>query len=228
MQCRAHPEAAAVNTCNQCGNWLCEDCTVNVQGRLYCRSCLAVMANAGSSTHAPPPMPPMPEMAYRAPLIAPRRAGGYRRISWGLLFFFSCFFPSGVNYMYMGLVKRGLAAMTGFFLLIFMVSMSSWPITMLLGFAIPIYFLTCLFDGFNIRRKINAGYAIPDGIDDVLVTLKNNRTLSCILIVVVGLTLLSGLLGFAFSLLSNILPIAVILFGLYIVLKKRKTTLPPQ
>ena len=211
MQCRTHPTTSAYNTCNQCGDWLCEVCTVDVQGRLFCRGCLAKLAAPDGTPY---------------PVVTPSAPGG-RQVSWGLLFFFSCFFPSGVNYMFMGLIKRGLAAMCGFFLIIYFIGVSNWPLTVLFGLALPIYILTCIFDGFHIRRRINAGEAVGDNIDGVICALHRNKIVGWVILALVGFSVLSSVLDVLVSLVGWMMPVLIIVFGLYILLRRKGPPAPP-
>jgi len=210
MQCRTHPTTPAYNNCNQCGDWLCEECTVDVQGRKLCRGCLNKLANEpynGTSTHHP---------VVHGPI---------RQISKGALLIFSLFFPPGVNYMFMGLIKRGLAAMCGFFLLIYLIGMSSWPLTLLFGLAMPIYVLTCIFDGFNIRRRILSGEVVGDNIDGAIDFVRRNRVIALIILVIVGFNVLFSFLGVLFGLVRWLMPLLIVVAGLYLLLRNRK---PPE
>ena len=211
MQCRTHPTTSAFNTCNQCGDWLCEECTVDVQGRLYCRGCLMKMAT------------PKPEASRHTK--APSSAPGGRHINWGLLFLFSCF-PSGVNYMFMGLIKRGLAALCGFFLLIYFITVSNMPLTLLFSLALPVYFLTCVFDGFNIRRRINAGEAVADNIDEAISLLRSNKYIGWAIVGILGFSVLSIVVGVFVRLVTWLMPILLIVLGLYLLFRISKR--PPR
>ena len=214
MQCRTHPTTPAFNTCNQCGDWLCESCTVDIQGRQLCRGCLGKLAAPapGSSPH---------------PMASSSMPGG-RQISMGLLFFFSVFFPSGVNYLFMGLIKRGLAALTGFFLMIYFIGVSSMPLTLLFGLALPIYVLTCIFDGFSIRRRINAGEFVPDNIDEVVNFLRRNKYVGWIIMAIVGLSVLSSVVGIFIRLVGWLMPSLIIVVGLYLLIKRKNPPAPPR
>ena len=210
MQCRTHPDKYAANTCNHCGSWLCADCEVEVQGRQFCRPCLAVLGQNLETTayHIPPP----PEHgAY------PRR-----KILWGLLFMFS--FLPGANYMYMGLMKRGLAAMSGFFLIIFLLANAFWPITLLLGLAMPVYVLTVFFDGFNVRRRINAGEAVRDDIGDALNGILANKTARTLILLALAIVLLVSVLGVAVAIIGRLIPVLIILAGIYLIFRRRTPT----
>ena len=203
MQCRSHPTKTAAGTCNHCGSWICDDCTVEVQGRLFCRPCLAVLSQTPEH-HTPPPVP-VPT----------------GKISSGLLFFFSLCFPPGANYMYMGLMKRGLAAMCGFFLLIFAAINTTFPLALMLWLAVPVFYLSSFFDGFNVRRRINAGEAVRDDVGDALNGVINNKFLRTLVLVVIAIVLLVNIIGFTATLISRLFVPIVVIFIVYIVLKRK-------
>ena len=204
MQCRTHPTVSATNTCNHCGNWLCDDCTVNVQGRLFCRPCLATF----SQDHKPEPPP------YTAPPHS-------NKVSLGLLLFFSLCFPPGANYMYMGLIKRGLATMAGFFLLIFFIAGSSFPFSMLLVFSLVVLIFSSIFDGFNVRRRLNAGEAVRDDVGDVVNSVISNKFLRTIIFVIIAILLIVSVLQIATAIIGRLLPLLVIGLVIFIVIKRK-------
>jgi len=191
---------------------------VDIQGRLLCRGCLAKLA-------APTDPEPHPYPPY---LAGPSSMPGGRRISWGALFFFSLFFPSGVNYLFMGLIKRGLAALTGFFFMIYLIGVSRMPLTMLLGLALPIFVFTCIFDGFSIRRRINAGEHVPDNIDEVIGFLRRNKYVGWILLAIIGFSILGGVVGVFVRLFGWLMPLLIIVIGLYLLLRRKNPPGPPQ
>jgi hypothetical protein len=124
--------------------------------------------------------------------------------------------------MFMGLMKRGLVTMCGFFLLIFMTATSSWPFTMLFSLAIPVYVLTCIFDGFNIRRRINAGEVIYDNVGDILGGIFRNKTVTLVVLGILMLAFVGNLLGFAMAVLRRAIPIIVIGFIVYVIVKRKR------
>jgi hypothetical protein len=122
--------------------------------------------------------------------------------------------------MYEGLIKRGLAALGGFFLLIYLTALFNfWPLNLIFGLSIPVYYFACIFDAFNIRRRINAGEAVSDDVDGALRFIKRNK------FVIIGFILLLLVLSFvrmAFDLLSfnlNWLPITIVALGIYMLFK---------
>ncbi|MCL2665094.1 MAG: hypothetical protein FWE82_05725 [Defluviitaleaceae bacterium] len=207
MQCRIHPAKEGVNTCNQCGVWLCRDCTVEINGRLFCRACLAEMADKGTPAHGP--------------VYPPRRTAPPRRINGFLLLVFSSL--PGANYMYEGLIKRGLLVMSAFFALIYVSSVIDMA-----SFVLIILWITCLFDAFQIRRRINAGELIPDNIEDITDFIRRNKTLIASVIIILAVLAAFRVLmslsifnfGFLFGGFRNLLPVAIIIGGLYILFKR--------
>ena len=187
MQCRMHPTTSASNVCSECGTWICDACTITIENRLFCRSCLAKLA------------------------VEP----GNKKYSWGLLILFSCLLP-GVNYMYLGLVKRGLAAVSFFFVLVYLMAVMTWPVTLLFGMGTAVFWLTCIFDGINIRRRLEHGESVPDGIEDILPIIQRHKTkIACVIIFIVAFIVISSVI----ALLLPLLPLVIIVLGLYILFK---------
>lgn len=224
MQCIAHPTRAASNICDKCNHWLCDDCVVDANGRQLCKSCVNAMAlesgnlpvePASHVTHVAPPgnvrVPHDP--IYGLP---------HRRVNWGLLFLFSVFFPPGANYMYMGLVKRGLAAMCGFFLIVYLTATAfTSALTIFFALSIPVFWITCFFDGFHIRRRINYGEPVQDGVGNILNAIFRNKVISAILLVVIAIALAGNFLGVAVDILRRAVPIILLVLALYIIFRKK-------
>jgi len=206
MQCRTHPTRSAANTCSHCASWLCDDCVADVQGKIFCRPCLAVLSQAPTpESHTPPPH---------------YTSATHNKVNLGLLLFFS-FFPPGANYMFMGLMRRGLATMAGFFLLIFLIAGSSMPLTLILVFSLVVLTIASFLDGFNVRRRINAGEAVRDDVGDILNGIISNKFLRTIILVVVAIVLIINILGFAFSVIGTLLPWLVVGLIVYLIIKRK-------
>jgi len=214
MQCRNHPDQNGVNTCNQCGSWLCEGCTFERGGRIFCPSCAAQQAVSLETTSATPP---------------PRRVVSGRYISWGLLFLFSVVIPlPGLNYMYMGLIKRGLAAMASFFIAIYvgiiMVSLIGW-LSIFFWLILPLLYFTVTFDGFQIRHRLNAGEAVGDDIDGAVNFLKKNRlTITTILLSFAALIVISIVaphLVWLTTIVARLTPFIIVGVIIYMLIRKK-------
>lgn len=95
MVCKNHANSNGVNTCSHCGQWLCDDCSVEVTGRIICKQCVAELMRSGKS----------------------KKIHHNRDISKFLLFIFSAI--PGANYMYLGLMKKGFLLMFAFFTVCF-------------------------------------------------------------------------------------------------------------
>ena len=129
----------------------------------------------------------------------------------------------GANYMYMGHVKRGLVAVCGFFLLVYLWSiMTIAPLSVLFGLSIFVYWLTSTFDGFHLRRRINAGEAVPDGVNDLVTSIIRNKTLTVAVVAVLAISITVSILGLFAGLLSNLLPLVLIALGIYIIIRRRR------
>lgn len=126
----------------------------------------------------------------------------------------------GANYMYMGLMRRGLATLCGFFLIIFMLSGAFFPINLLLGLSIPILYVGTTFDAFNIRRRINAGEVVPDDVGAVIRYILANKNMRTIILVFLVVVLALNVLNVAMAIIGRVLPVAIIALGCYLLVKR--------
>lgn len=49
MNCYSHPEKEAVGECALCGKPICPECTVEIDGKLYCKYCVAERLRNGQA-----------------------------------------------------------------------------------------------------------------------------------------------------------------------------------
>ncbi len=165
MNCVNHVTRSGLNTCSKCGDWLCEECTIESDNRLICKECLAKeTAKAVGKTAARAET----RTEYRrddCPHCSPKRS--YSRL---LILLLSAM--PGTAYMYMGLMKRGLFVLCSFFGTVYFTTFMHSPLP---GFVMAIIFITSLFDSFNIRARLRAGEYISDDITDITGFLKKYR-----------------------------------------------------
>ena len=154
MECRNHKNQHGVNTCGYCGDWLCEGCSVEVNGRVLCKECISSF------------VPSKPGRGARKTEYEDRR---YVSKMW--LFIFS--WIPGANHMYMGLMKRGLLTMGLFFGSIMIVDSVFRNGAM--AFLPAMGFIWSFFDGFNIRRRINNGEKVEDNLDEATDFVMNHK-----------------------------------------------------
>ncbi|MCL1986991.1 MAG: hypothetical protein FWG64_03345 [Firmicutes bacterium] len=211
MQCKNHPDVSGVNTCNECGQWFCEDCTFQRGGRNFCPSCAAQQAAAATHTHHEHARHEHTAYMTRLP-------------SHGTMFVLSiCLgFLPGLNYMYMGLIKRGLAAMSAFSLLVYLIITSSWTFPgLLFGFALPVLMLSTIFDSFRILRRMEAGEVVTDNIDDVMHFFHRNKVLAVLaLVFFVIIPILGSFIPWVMR--GPILPIILVILAVKLLFNKRR------
>jgi len=243
MSCTYHADRSAVNTCARCGSWLCDGCSVTISGEVICKACIAkefrgigggehgAGAHAGHGHgdgygHGGVPHGMDPRAAYTAPphMAHMPYATGRPRVNGFLLLCFSSL--PGANYMYMGLIRRGLCVMAAFFASIYMTGMFGG---MPFAFLIPILVITSMFDSFRIRRLVNAGEKVNDNIDDVRRFIREHRAVlsaAAVAVVVIHLmqsigNMFSGIFMFNFG--ARLLPWIFIGIGCYFLFRRRKS-----
>jgi len=162
MNCATHSDQAAVAFCRTCGKPLCNTCTRDVRGVIYCEACLAarmegVAPAAGFVPVAQTVYPPVgtPAVAPRPPL----NSGPNPAVA-GIL---AGFFPFGVGAVYCSQYAKGLAHLVIMVLLIVGVSSDvPWYVHMLLGIGIGFFYVYQIIDSVRTAKAIQMGEPVPD------------------------------------------------------------------
>jgi hypothetical protein len=167
MNCATHNEVAAVAFCRTCGKPLCQNCTRDVRGVIYCESCLA--ARMEGSAPAPGAIPPgyiPPQPGYQ-PFVDPSLGSTVRTGSSGpnpaLAGILAGFFPIGVGAVYNGQYAKGLAHLVIMVLLIMGVG-SDLPglVIAMLGIGMGFFYIYQIIDAVRSARAIQMGEPVPD------------------------------------------------------------------
>ena len=209
MKCAYHLESPAFNTCSRCGVWLCDSCAVDIDGKLVCKKCVANAMNMNSGGgYAPHDHGHMHAHAGRG---AERTGPRTRRYVSGLWIFLLSGLP-GLNYMAMGLMKRGLFFMSAFFGLVYLINVFH----ALAAFPIVILFFASICDAQSKRRRINSGEYVSDDVDDILRFAVRYKS---IILVVLGVLAVSSLVSFGSRIFwhNPIILILVCLVGWYFI-----------
>ncbi len=163
MNCATHSDTAAVAFCRTCGKPLCQNCTRDVRGVIYCESCLAARMEGAGTVPAAGFVPPA-EIVYPpgTPASGPRpplNSGPNPGIA-GIL---AGVFPIGVGAVYTGQYAKGLAHLVIMVLLILGVSSDfPWPAIMVMGIAIGFFYVYQIIDAVRSAKAIQMGEPIPD------------------------------------------------------------------
>jgi cell wall-active antibiotic response 4TMS protein YvqF/B-box zinc finger protein len=173
MNCATHSDQAAVAFCRTCGKPLCNQCTRDVRGVIYCESCLAARMEGAASVpgaaYVPPPPPPnvYPPIggpsAYVPPpvppLVPPLSSGPNPTVA-GIL---AGFFPFGVGAVYCSQYAKGLAHLVIMVLLIIGVSSDvPWYVHMVLGIGIGFFWVYQIIDAARTAKALQIGEPAPD------------------------------------------------------------------
>jgi len=163
MNCATHNDLAAVAFCRTCGKPLCQNCTRDVRGVIYCESCLAARIEApapapgtvgyvptptGGYTPVSAPLPPLPGTPSSGPnpAIAGILAG---------------FFPFGVGAVYCSQYAKGLAHLMIFALLIFASDHAGgWG--WIFGIGIAFFYVYQIIDAVRTAKALQEGLPAPD------------------------------------------------------------------
>lgn len=190
MKCSYHPGAEALDICPVCGRPVCEQCTVSLSGKNYCRACLE--EKVGRLT-----APPTGKSRFLAFLLSLVPGGGY---------------------YYLGLMRRGLQTMVIFFGTIFIGALTDLdPLT---AFITPIMVFYSVFDTQQLLSRMNEGQPVEDRELFDWSRWQNKRGLTGAGLIMLGLfALLDNLLPHYINmhyLGRFIVPLAIIGAGVYI------------
>jgi len=166
MNCATHSDQAAVAFCRTCGKPLCNNCTRDVRGVIYCEACLAARmeGSAPAAGFVPvaqtviPPGPP-PGSPATVPGLQPAASGPNPTVA-GIL---AGFFPFGVGAVYCAQYAKGLAHLVIMVLLIIGVSSDvPWYMHTLLGLGIGFFYIYQIIDSVRTAKAIQMGEPAPD------------------------------------------------------------------
>lgn len=170
MNCANHSDQAAVAFCRTCGKPLCNQCTRDVRGVIYCESCLAARMEGAPApgTYTPPPPPPPPNVyppiggpsAYVPPPPGVPINSGPNPVVAGIL---AGFFPFGVGAVYCSQYAKGLAHLAIMVLLIVGQS-SDIPgyLHAVLGISMGFFYVYQIIDAVRTARAIQLNEPAPD------------------------------------------------------------------
>ena len=163
MNCATHSDTAAVAFCRTCGKPLCNNCTRDVRGVIYCEACLAArMEGTAPAVGVVPP----PAQAFYSPVGAPSalprpplNTGPNPAVA-GIL---AGFFPIGVGAVYTGQYAKGLSHLVIMVLLILGVGSGlPWYVVTMLGIGMGFFYVYQIIDAVRSAKAIQTGEPAPD------------------------------------------------------------------
>ncbi len=168
MNCNTHGDTAAVAFCRTCGKPLCNQCTRDVRGVIYCEACLAARMEGAPTTPFVPVTPPQPPpTGYQQFMdqglgikVPPGPTSGPNPAVAGIL---AGFFPIGVGAVYTGQYAKGLSHLVIMVLLI--VGQSAdvpWFMHMVLAILMGFFYVYQIIDSARSARAIQMGEPAPD------------------------------------------------------------------
>ena len=167
MNCANHSDQAAVAFCRTCGKPLCQSCTRDVRGVIYCESCLAARMEGAASAPGFVPSQTPPQTGYQqftdqgtGVKVVPGPASGPNPAVAGIL---AGFFPFGVGAVYSSQYAKGLAHLIVMVLLIVGVSSDvPWYMHTILGLGIGFFYIYQIIDAVRSAKAIQVGEPVPD------------------------------------------------------------------
>jgi hypothetical protein len=176
MNCATHNDVAAVAFCRTCGKPLCQACTRDVRGVIYCENCLAARIEGTQ----PSPGYTSPMQPGFTPVNQPPNATGSGPVVVGAMFspggvpgssgpnpavagILAGFFPFGVGAVYCSQYAKGLAHLVIMILLIIGVSSNlPWYFITMLGIGIGFFYVYQIIDAVRTAHALQRGEPAPD------------------------------------------------------------------
>jgi hypothetical protein len=162
MNCATHNDVAAVAFCRTCGKPLCNQCTRDVRGVIYCEACLA--SRMEGSAPAAPGYTPV-QTAYQQVMdqglgmkVPPRPASGPNPALAGIL----GAIPFGIGAVYNGQYAKGLAHLAIFVFLWVGSAETRSPLDVVLGIGVAFFWIYQIIDAVRSAHAIQAGQPAPD------------------------------------------------------------------
>jgi hypothetical protein len=162
MNCATHNDVAAVAFCRTCGKPLCNQCTRDVRGVIYCEACLAARmeGTAPAAGFVPPVQTVYPPAGSASSGPRPALNTGPNPAVAGIL---AGFFPIGVGAVYTGQYAKGLSHLVIMVLLILGVSSNlPWYVITVLGILIGFFYVYQIIDAARSAKAIQMGEPAPD------------------------------------------------------------------
>src|SRR5579864_6468629 len=161
MNCATHSDTAAVAFCRTCGKPLCNQCTRDVRGVIYCESCLAArMEGSTPAAFVPPVQTIYPPVGSASPGPKPPLNTGPNPAVAGIL---AGFFPIGVGAVYTGQYAKGLSHLGIAVLLIIVISSDvPWYVKMILGISMGFFYVYQIIDSVRTAKALQTGEPVPD------------------------------------------------------------------
>ena len=163
MNCANHGDQAAVAFCRTCGKPLCNQCTRDVRGVIYCEACLAArMEGAAPAAGLVPPQTgyqQFMEQGMGVKVPSGPTSGPNPAVA-GIL---AGFFPIGVGAVYTGQYAKGLSHLVIMVLLILGVSSNlPWFVITVLGISMGFFYVYQIIDSVRSAKAIQMGEPAPD------------------------------------------------------------------
>jgi len=213
MKCNYHSTQEAQSICEKCKQPICADCTIKIDDKAVCQHC--VQQNLFSKQSVPLK----------------------RSFSEKFMFFIFSLIP-GAAHMHMGLFRRGLQLMILTFGGVSLISFIG------LDFLIPLVLIPAwffsFFESYYFKKQLEKGQVISDSdlfdrqLLDYSPLLKSRRLIGSTIIVVGILSLLRelerysffnrlfGNLNYYYLLRGSLIPLCLILGGIYLIAKAKK------
>jgi TM2 domain-containing membrane protein YozV len=200
MKCSAHPEVDSVAYCGQCGRALCAQCKRDVEGMIYCESCLAAAAARMRGFHVGPPI-----------------LGANLGPNPGLALFLG--FIPGVGAIYNGQVVKAVVQVLIFGSLIALTDRVGGPLDTIFGFGAAAFYFYMVIDSYQTAKRRQLGQPPEEWLG--LGEFRLNAPIGAGILICLGILFLLDNLGVhVFQSISRFWPVLLIVVGLLLLQRR--------
>lgn len=236
MNCAIHTDAPATAYCRTCGKPMCDTCKRDIQGVLYCESCLAAHLQGTTPSVAPGAATVTPGQGV---VTQPRPSGGANPVLAGFL----GAIPFGVGAVYNGQYVKGLIHLIIFGFLCWGSDNVGGGMDTLFGLGIAFFVIYQIVDAVRTAKARQLGQPIPDDLlglnrlspaapgaapatggtaPGCCETAENRPPVGAIVLVGLGVLFLLANAGwFSFHWLNKLWPLALIAAGIWVIYKRQ-------
>jgi|GEM_PF-1956331 len=210
MRCYLHSEREVIGSCVNCGRLICEECTVEIEGKFVCKNCIQIKGSE-KTRETSRPIKSRPKKTYTRNInhldLSSEDYGEKIEKSAFILFLFTFFMPTGLNYLYLGLKKRA-----KFFVIIYFVGISivtsalaitsqmmrSLDVTSLIfifsSVTIVIFKIAVFKDTIKIMNKLSRGVIVKDTTRDLSNFIEDYKILIITILLCIHLAITSSII----------------------------------
>lgn len=158
MKCYLHGDRDSVGVCTRCGKNVCTQCSIELDGKLVCKTCAEEMIRSSQASQAQPQSPQSQQPQYAAQPYPVYPGTVVVRHKEPILSLILSFFIPGLGQVYNGQLMKGIVILA---LYVILWVVSGLLMVILIGFCtmvLPILiWVYAMYDAYVVAGRVNRG-----------------------------------------------------------------------